>query len=82
MLDPIVTDDPRAAAEEAARDLSERRGSAVTADQLLASPHVFINSIEGYVERFQELRERFGLSSFMVGEMGDLDLVVRRLAGS
>ena len=82
LLGPIVTDDPRAAAEEAAREISERRGTAVTADQLLASPHIFINSIEGYVERFQELRERFGISSFLVGEMGELDPVVERLAGS
>ncbi len=82
MVGPIVTDDPRAAAEEAAREISQRRGEDVTADQLLASPQIFINSIEGYVERFQELRERFGISSFMVGELGDLDPVVKRLAGS
>lgn len=82
MVGPIVSDDPRTAAEVAAREISERRGSAVTADQLLASPHIFINSISGYVERFQELREQFGFSSFMVGEMGDLDAVVWQLAGT
>jgi hypothetical protein len=47
----------------------------------MASPHIFINSIEGYVEWFQELRERFGLTSFMVGEMGDQDPIVERLSG-
>ena len=81
MVGPIVSEDPGAAAEEAAAEVSARRGVAVTADQLLASPHIFINSLSGYVERFQELRERFGLNSFMVGEMGPLDSVVQQLAG-
>lgn len=82
MVEPVVTDDPEAAAVEEARQISEHRGTEVTADQLLASPHIFIGSIEGYVERFRGLRERYGITSFMVGEMGPLDPVVERLAGT
>jgi probable F420-dependent oxidoreductase len=82
LIGPIVSEHPRAAAEAGAAEISARRGEPVSAAQLLESPHVFINSVDGFVERFRELRERFGISSFMVGEMGPLDSVVSRLAGS
>jgi probable F420-dependent oxidoreductase len=82
MQEPILSDDPGGAAEDAARDISARRGDEITADQLLASPHIYIGSIESYVEKFRDLRERYGITSIMVGEMGTLDPVVERLAGT
>jgi hypothetical protein len=81
-VEPIVTDDPQGVAAQTAREISESRGQPVSADRLLASPHIFIGSIEGYVTRFREMRERYGITSIMVGQMGPLDAVVERLAGT
>ncbi|MEA2622810.1 MAG: hypothetical protein QOH61_1720 [Chloroflexota bacterium] len=82
MLGPVLDEDPKRAAAQNAREVSERRGSEVTAEQLLESPHVFIGSVESYVEKFLGLRERFGITSIMVGELGPLDPIVERLSGS
>jgi len=77
---PIVTDDARGEAEKLAARLQDR--APITADELLDSPHIFIGSIEGLVEKFKTLRQRFGISSIMVGDMDELAPVVERLAGT
>ena len=77
-----VTDHAGREAQELAERLEARSGVAVTAEELLASPHIFIGSVEGFVEKFQRLREELGISSIMVGEVDDLMPVVERLAGS
>ena len=82
MIGPIVADDVDSALADAADELSARRGTRIEPEFLRASPHVFINSIDGFVERFQQIREEYGISSFMVGELGPLDAVVERLAGT
>jgi hypothetical protein len=41
-----------------------------------------VNSIDGFVEKFRRLRDELGISSIMVGDLGDLDPVVERLAGT
>ena len=51
-------------------------------DEVLASPHLFIGSTDGLVEKFRDLRARLGISSFMVGEIDELAPVVERLAGT
>ncbi len=78
----IVTDHSRAEARKAAEAARARSGVDVSEDDLLESPHVFIGSIAGLAEKLQGLRERLGISSFMVGPMGDLDPLVERLSGS
>lgn len=78
----VVTDRARAVTQERADQLTARTGIEVTADQLLGSPHAFIGSVEGLTQKFQELRERFGISSIMVGEVDELAPVVERLAGT
>jgi probable F420-dependent oxidoreductase len=82
MIGPIVSDDVEQSLADAADDLSARRGTRIDVEFLRTSPHVFINSIDGFVERFQQIREEYGISSFMVGELGPLDAVVERLAGT
>jgi probable F420-dependent oxidoreductase len=77
---PIVTDDARGEAEKLAVRLQDR--GAITADELLDSPHIFIGSIDGLVEKFKGMRERFGISSIMVGDIDELAPVVERLAGT
>jgi hypothetical protein len=49
---------------------------------VLESPHLFIGSVDGLVEKFRALRERLGITSFMTGEIDELAPVVERLAGT
>jgi hypothetical protein len=49
---------------------------------VIDSPHIFIGSIDRFVEKFRELRERLGINSFLVGDLTDLGPVVERLAGT
>jgi hypothetical protein len=78
----VVTDRARPVAQERADDLRERTGIEVTADEILESPHVYIGSVEGLTQKFVEMRERFGISSIMVGDIDPLAPVVERLAGT
>lgn len=64
-----------------AAELSSRYG--LSAEAILASPHLLVGSLEGVVEELQALAERFGITYFSVHEpfrdvMGP---VVGRLAG-
>jgi probable F420-dependent oxidoreductase len=77
-----VTDHPRREAEELAERLTERSGVAISADEVLDAPHLFIGSVDGFVEKFTRLRDELGISSFMVGEVDELAPVVERLAGT
>jgi probable F420-dependent oxidoreductase len=79
---PSLTEHPLREATEAAQRLAERSGIAISAEELLDSPHIAINSVDGFVAKFRRLRDELGISSFMVGEVDDLAPVVERLAGS
>jgi probable F420-dependent oxidoreductase len=76
-----VTDNPLAEARDLAAALAGRTAIDVTAEELLDSPQIFINSLDGFEAKFQRLRDELGISSIMVGEMGPLDPIVERLAG-
>jgi len=76
-----VTDDLRGEARKVIDRMKERTGIDLTVDEIIASPHIFIGSIERFVEKFEELRDRLGISSFMVGSLDELGPVVERLAG-
>ena len=78
----VVTDHPRAEAEVLADRLAAESGVRVDADALLEAPNIFIASMDGFVDRFQMLRERLSISCIMVGEIDDLAPVVQRLAGT
>ena len=58
------------------------RGLRSPNEELLDSPHIFIGSIDGLVDKFRMLRERLGVSSLMVGGIDELAPVVERLAGT
>lgn len=77
-----LTDHPKREAEELADALHARSGVRVSADDLLDSPHIFIGSIDGFVEKFRRLRAELGISSIMVGEVDELVAVIERLAGT
>jgi probable F420-dependent oxidoreductase len=76
-----ITDDPLREAGEVAERLAQRSGITVSAEELLDSPHIFINTVDGFVEKLQRHRAALGISSIMVGALGELDPVVERLAG-
>ena len=77
-----VTDDLRGEARKVIQRMKERTGVELTEDDMIASPHIFIGSIDRFVEKFQEMREGLGISSFMVGSLDELGPVVERLAGT
>ena len=62
--------------------MKERTGQELSEQDVIDSPHIFIGSIERFVDKFQELRERLGITSFLVGSLDELGPVVERLAGT
>lgn len=79
---PAVVGDPLRQAAEFAESLTQRSGVAISAEEVLDSPHFFVNTVDGFVEKFTRLRDELGISSIMVGDLGELDPVVERLAGT
>jgi probable F420-dependent oxidoreductase len=77
-----ITDEPLREAREVAERLTERSGVAVSAEELLESPHIYINTVDGFVEKLRRQRDELGITSIMVGTIGELDPVVERLAGT
>ena len=75
----VVTDDARGEAARVIDHVRRRTGLELSSDEVLESPHLFIGSVDGLTRKFLELRERFGISSIMVGEMDPLAPVVERL---
>jgi probable F420-dependent oxidoreductase len=77
-----VTDNALAEARDAAAYLAGRTPVDLTPEELLESPHIFIGSLASLEEKFVRLREQLGISSIMVGDLGPLDPLVERLAGT
>ena len=77
-----VTDDLAGEAEKVAAAMRERSGAELTVDEVIDSPHIFIGPHERFVDKFTELRERLGISSFLVGDLDQLAPVVQRLTGT
>jgi probable F420-dependent oxidoreductase len=80
--DVSVTDHALAEAKDLAARLAGRTAVDVSAEELLESPHIFIGSLGALEAKFIRQREELGISSIMVGEMGPLDQIVERLAGT
>src|SRR5262245_49213615 len=78
----IVTDDLHGEARKIIDRLKSRTGVELSEQDVIDSPHLFIGSIDRFVEKFSELRARLGVSSFLVGDLSDLGPVVERLAGT
>ena len=70
----IIVTDRRAGRRRAtlAARLRARTGIEIGERELLESPHIFIGSIDGLVDKFRMLRERLGISSIMVGGIDEL----------
>jgi probable F420-dependent oxidoreductase len=78
----LVTDHARKDGQDALDALRQRTGVDLALDDFLASPHVFIGSLDGLATKFEEQRQQLGISSIMVGQLGPLDPIVERLAGT
>jgi len=78
----VLTGDPRAEARKVIEHLQGRNPVDLTEDEVLESPHLFIGTVDGLVEKLRMLRERLGISSFMTGDIDELAPVVERLAGT
>lgn len=78
----VVTDHARTEAQARADRMRQRTGIEITADELLESPHTFIGSISELTQKVVEIRDRFGIGSFMLGDIDELAPVVERLAGT
>ena len=52
--------------------MRERTGQEMTEQEVIDSPHIFIGSVDRFVEKFSELRERLGVNSFLVGSLDEL----------
>jgi probable F420-dependent oxidoreductase len=78
----VVTDDLHGEARKVIDGMKVRSGIELTEQEVIDSPHIFIGSVERFVEKFSELRERLGINSFLVGSLDELGPVVERLAGS
>lgn len=57
-----------------------RTGTAIGAEELLDSPHIYIGTADDFVAKFQRVRAELGITSIMVGAVGERDAVVERLA--
>jgi probable F420-dependent oxidoreductase len=78
----VVTDDLHGEARKIIDRMNERTGQELTEREVIDSPHLFIGSVDRFVEKFRELRERLGINSFLVGSLDELGPVVERLAGT
>lgn len=76
-----ITGNARAEAQRRAERLTSLSGIPITAEEVLDSPHTFIGTVEDITEKIVGLRERFGISSVMTGDLDELAPVVERLAG-
>jgi len=77
----VVTGQPRAEARRRADRIREQTGAELTVEEVLDSPHMFIGSIKDLTRKFTDLRERFGISSFLIDDLDALAPVVEELAG-
>ncbi len=77
-----VTDDLDGEAAKVAAAMKERSGIELTLPEVIDSPHIFIGSHDRFVEKFTELRDRLGISSFLIGDLDQLGPVVEQLAGT
>ncbi len=77
----VVTGSPRAEARRRADLIRAQTGTDLTVEEILDSPHIFIGTIDDLARKFTDLRERFGISSFLIDDLDTLAPVVEQLAG-
>ena len=79
---PTITDDLHGEARKVIDHIRSRTGVELSEHDVIDSPHLFVGSVDGLVEKFLRLREELGITSVMLGEIDELAPVLERLAGS
>jgi hypothetical protein len=84
--DLSVTTQPLKVAADVARDLAERTGVDISAQDVIESPFSLIGTVPFLVDKLTGLRQRWGINSFLVGWFDDPDIraispVIEQLAG-
>ena len=77
----VITADPRAEARRRVDRLREQTGVELSIEEVLESPHTFIGTVEDLTRKCLELRERFGISSFLTVDPIVLAPVIEQLVG-
>ena len=77
----VITSNARAEARCRADRIRAQTGVELTVEEILDSPHVFIGSLKDLTRKFADLRERFGISSFLIDDLAALAPVVEELTG-
>jgi probable F420-dependent oxidoreductase len=77
----VVTNEPRAEAQRRVDRVRDRTGVELTVEEVLESPHTYVGSTKDLIAKFLELRERFGISSFLIDDLDAMAPVVEELAG-
>jgi probable F420-dependent oxidoreductase len=78
----VLTGDARGEARRRADRLRERTGVELTVEEIMESPHVFIGSVKELTQKFIDLRERLGISSFLLDDVEACAPIVEKLAGT
>ncbi|WP_194892627.1 TIGR03621 family F420-dependent LLM class oxidoreductase [Catenulispora pinisilvae] len=77
----VVTAEPRIEARRRVDRIREQTGVELSVEEVLESPHTFVGSAKDLTRKFLELRERFGISSFLIDDLDAMAPVVEQLAG-
>jgi probable F420-dependent oxidoreductase len=77
-----ITDDLRGEVRKVIDHLRSRTGVELTQAEVIDSPHLFLGSVDRLVEKFLQLREELGITSILLGDIGELEPVLERLSGS
>ena len=77
----VITSNARAEARCRADRIRAQTGVELTVEEILDSPHVFIGSLKDLTRKFADLRERFGISSFLIDDLDALAPAVEELTG-
>lgn len=78
----VLTSDTTGEVRRRADEIRRRTGVELTAEEIRESPHVFIGSRAELTRKFRELRERLGISSFLLDDLETFAPVVEELAGT
>jgi probable F420-dependent oxidoreductase len=76
-----ITDDALAQAAGRAEAMTARTGVAISAEEILHSPHHWIGTVDELIAKCLDLRERLGITSFMLGGVDEAADIVSALAG-
>lgn len=79
---PTITDDLHGEARRVIDKVRALTGVELTEQQVIDAPHLFLGSVDRLVEKFQQLREEIGITSILLGDVGELAPVLERLAGT